>query len=313
MNRRSFNIDILKGVATLGFATPLFLSCNKGVVNQFGKDRLKISLAEWSLHKSIQNGKIDHLDFARKANSLGFEAIEYVNQFFSDKVRDIKFQDEMNLRANDNGVKQLLIMVDLPSKISDLDPRARQKAVENHFEWIDAAHKLSCHSIRVNLFGDGDRNEIAKASVDGLFALCEYASQADINVIVENHGQLSSDGSWLAGVIKKVDLPNCGTLPDFGNFCIRREGGNLWGTPCIQEYDRYKGVEEMMPFAKAVSAKSFDFDAQGNEATIDYKQMVEIIKASNYSGYIGVEYEGDKYDEESGIIKTRQLLERLIF
>lgn len=312
MNRRKFNKNLLKGVAGLSVATPLLFSCNKRVINQFGKDRFRISLAEWSLHKAIKSGKLDHLGFAQKAKSLGFGAIEYVSQFFDDKVSDRSYLREMNLRANDIGVKQLLIMVDIPGKISDVDPRARQKAVEDHFYWVDAAHKLGCHSIRVNLFGSSDRSQVANASIDGMSALGEYASQANINIIVENHGQFSSDGSWLANVMTKVDMTNCGTLPDFGNFCVRREGGELWGAPCVDEYDKYKGVEEMMPFAKAVSAKAFDFDANGNETTIDFKRMIDIIKASKYSGYIGVEYEGENHSEDEGILLTKELLERLI-
>ncbi len=312
MNRRRFNKDILKGVAAFGVATPLFLSCNKGVVNQFGKERFKISLAQWSLHRTIRSGKIDHLDFAEKAKFLGFDAIEYVNQFFDDKVKDKSYLKEMNLRANDNGVKQLLIMVDIPGKISDLDPNARQKAVEDHFQWVDAAHQLGCHSIRVNLYGNEDREQVANASIDGMSALCEYASQANINIIVENHGHFSSDGSWLANVMTRVNKTNCGTLPDFGNFCVHREGGELWGGACVEEYDKYKGVEELMPFAKGVSAKSFEFDSNGNETTIDFKRMMDIIKASKFSGYIGIEYEGESKDEDKGIVMTRQLLERLI-
>jgi len=312
MNRRKFNKNIIKGVAALGVGTPLFMSCNKRVVNQFGKDRFKISLAQWSLHRTIKSGELAHLDFAQKAKSLGFEAIEYVSQFFEDKAKDKAYLKEMNKRANDNGVKQLLIMVDVPEKISDIDPRARQKAVENHFQWVDASHELGCHSIRVNLFGDSDRVQVANASIDGMTALSEYASQAKINIIVENHGQLSSDGAWLAGVMEKVAMPNCGTLPDFGNFCVRREGGELWGAPCVNEYDKYKGVTEMMPYAKALSAKSFAFDSNGNETTIDFARMIDIVKASRYSGYIGVEYEGDKHSEDEGIVLTKDLLERLI-
>jgi hydroxypyruvate isomerase len=102
-------------------------------------------------------------------------------------------------------------------------------------------------------------------------------------------------------------MPNCGTLPDFGNFCIQREGEK-----CMLEYDRYKGVAEMIGHAKAVSAKSYDFDAEGNETTIDYRRMMEIIRGSEYSGYIGIEYEGSRLSEMEGIAATQKLLSGLI-
>ena len=167
-------------------------------------------------------------------------------------------------------------------------------------------------SVRVNLFGaDAENNfEIWKdTAADGLTGLSEYAAKQGINVIVENHGGLSSDASKLVEVIKSVNLSNCGTLPDFGNFCVRREGGERWSAPCIEEYDRYKGVAEMMPFAKGVSAKSYDFES-GNETSIDYTKMLGIVKQAGYIVYIGVEYEGSRLSEEQGIIATKKLLLR---
>lgn len=310
MNRRKFNFDIIKGVAAMYVATP-FLACK--AQHKISVDNaIKISLAEWSLHRAIKSGQLDHLDFAGKAQAMGFSAVEYVSQFFDDKVNDTSYLKEMNKRAEDNGVDQLLIMVDLPEKISNLNSLKRKQAVEKHYPWIDAAKYLNCHSIRVNLFGLDKPFKIAQASVEGLSQLGEYAKPLGINIIVENHGQLSSNGKWLANVIKEVDASNVGTLPDFGNFCLEREGGVLWGAKCISTYDKYVGVEELMPFAKAVSAKSFDFKSNGEEESIDYKRMIDIVKKYNYTGYIGIEYEGSNLSEEEGILKTKALLEKYI-
>lgn len=275
-------------------------------------DSLKthISLAEWSFHKALNNKKMDHLGFIIKAGELGFTGVEYVNQFFKDKALDTSYLQQMTATAEKAGVKQLLIMVDNEGYLADLNKIKRDSAVMNHHKWVDAAAFLGCHSIRVNAHGEGTPEEVATAAIDGLSRLADYAASKNINVIVENHGGYSSNGQWLAGVMDKIQKPNCGTLPDFGNFCLKRKDGAMWNAPCIEEYDRYKGVEELMPYAKAVSAKSFDFGEMGFETTIDYLRMKEIIKKAGYSGFIGVEYEGEKMGEEEGVIATKNLIEK---
>ena len=266
----------------------------------------KISLAEWSLHRAIRDQKtVEHLDFAKVSKEeFGIEAVEYVNQFFKDKARDQSYLAQMKQRAEDHGVKSLLIMVDGEGQIGDPDERKRAQTVENHKQWVDAAKYLGCHSIRVNAGSSGSFEEQQKLAADGLRRLSEYAGAAGLNVLVENHGGLSSDGSWLAGVMKLVERDNCGTLPDFGNFFISR-GDNP------REYDRYKGVEELMPFAKAVSAKTHDFDADGNETATDYARMMKIVLDHGYNGYVGIEYEGGKLSEFDGIRKSKALLEKM--
>lgn len=257
----------------------------------------KISLAEWSLHRTIFGKKLDHLDYAKTAKEeFGIEAVEYVNQFFKDKAKDEKYLAEMKKRADDLGVKSLLIMIDGEGALGDPDDAKRTKAIENHYKWVDAAKFLGCHSIRVNAQTDNNKYEEGKKwAADGLRRLSEFAAKSEINVIVENHGGLSSNGKWLAETIKSVGLDNCGTLPDFGNF---------------HSYDRYKGVEETMPYAKAVSAKSHDFDSEGNETKTDYLKMMKIVLDHGYKGYVGIEYEGSKLDEYEGIRATKKLLER---
>ncbi len=267
----------------------------------------RISLAQWSLHKPLYAGEISTTDFAREARDMGFDAIEYVNSFFKDKADDQMYLKELNTRATDLGVKQLLIMCDGEGALGDADTTARTKAVQNHHKWVRAAKELGCHSIRVNAASSGSYEEQQNLAADGLRQLTEFAQPLGIQVIVENHGGFSSNGQWLAGVMKKVDLPMCGTLPDFGNFCMdwsKSDDPMSW-------YDRYQGVEELMPFAKAVSAKSHAFDKAGHETGTDYHKMLKVVVDAGYRGWVGVEYEGSELPPREGILKTKKLLERV--
>ena len=269
----------------------------------------KLSLAQWSLHRHFQTGALDNLDFAKTAAELGFSGIEYVNQLFPDD-EGVKqsYWEELKKRASDNGVESLLIMVDHEGDLGATDDAERQQTVENHYKWVDAAALLGCHSIRVNAAGKGTREEVAAAAADGLGRLAEHAAKSNINVLVENHGGYSSDGKWLSGIMAQVNMANCGTLPDFGNFCIEKVDGN-----CVEEYDRYLGMEELMPYNKgAVSAKAYAFDENGNETTIDYPRMLKILKDAGFSGYIGIEYEREDINlEKPGILATKALLEKV--
>lgn len=305
-SRRRF-LKQLGYVAAGSLVVPNFMTCAS---TQSGSELFfDISLAEWSLHRSLNDGDMTNMDFPATAkNDFGIQAIEYVNSFFKDKAEDRTYLDELNNRCRDLNVNQLLIMVDGEGDLAVNDEAQRTEAVENHFKWIEAANYLGCHSIRVNLFGDGDASEIKAASVDSLGQLAEFATDYELNVIVENHGGYSSDGQWLVDVMQQVNMDNCGTLPDFGNFCIRREGGARWDAPCVEEYDRYKGIRELMPYAKGLSAKSYAFDENGNETTIDFTEMLSIAKEAGFEGYIGVEYEGSDLSEAEGIMATKELL-----
>jgi sugar phosphate isomerase/epimerase len=268
-------------------------------VNSFGqKQEFKLSLAEWSLHRALGKGTITNLDFPKIAKqTYGLDAVEYVSIYFKGKAEDNGYLQSLKDSCTKYVVKSLLIMVDGEGNLADTSLTARTKAIENHYKWVKAAKFLGCHSIRVNAGGRGTKEQMQVAAIDALSKLSDYAAKFGINVIVENHGGNSSNGKWLSGIMKAVNKPNCGTLPDLGNF---------------YEYDRYQGVTDMMPFAKGVSGKTYDFDAAGNETKIDYGKMMKIISDAKYSGYIDVEYEGDKLSEDEGIKASIVLIKKVI-
>jgi L-ribulose-5-phosphate 3-epimerase len=262
-----------------------------------GEPLFRISLAEWSLNRALFKHKVNNLDFPAIARrEYGIGACEYVNQFFKDKAQDAKYLAELNRRAAGEGIQNVLIMIDNEGALGDPDPKRRTEAVQKHHKWVDAAKTLGCHSIRVNAHSKGSYDEQMKLVADGLRRLVEYGAAHQLNVIVENHGGLSSNGAWLTGVMRLVDHPRCGTLPDFGNF---------------KDYDRYKAVAEMMPYAKGVSAKTHDFDANGNCVETDYHRMMKIVLDAGYHGRVGIEYEGLHMSEPDGIRATKRLLERV--
>jgi sugar phosphate isomerase/epimerase len=276
----------------------------------------EISLAEWSLHKAIFGKKMSNLDFPVKAKKdFNISVVEYVNTCFFDAThtfqengKNMTYLKELLKRCQDNGVKNHLIMCDAEGNLGDLDDAKRKEAVENHYKWVEAAKFLGCKTIRVNAAGTGTAEEVKKAAIEGLGSLATFAKKSDINVIVENHGSYSSDGQWLSSVMQGVNMPNCGTLPDFGNFCLKWKP-NYEG--CLEAYDRYKGTQELMPFAKGVSAKTHEFNDKGEETETDYYKMLKIVKDANFKGYIGIEYEGKTLSEEEGIRKTKALLEKV--
>ncbi|MDG2388512.1 MAG: sugar phosphate isomerase/epimerase [Planctomycetaceae bacterium] len=310
-NRRDFLTQsaAVAGLAVLG-STSIASAAAK-------KPWFEISLAQWSLHKALRAGKLDNLDYARVTKEeFGISGVEYVNQFFKDKATDEKYLGEMKKRASDYGVTSLLIMCDGEGNLGDPDDKKRTQAVENHYKWVDAAKFLGCHSIRVNAGSRGTYEEQMKLAADGLSRLTAYGAKQDINVIVENHGGLSSDGEWLAGVMKKVGHDHCGTLPDFGNFFINR------GKNSVEWFSNYEGTKLLMPYAKGVSAKTHEFSEHYPLSTFqtryqekgviietDYMKIMQIVKDANYTGFVGIEYEGSELDEYAGIRRSKKLLE----
>ncbi|MGC1205645.1 MAG: sugar phosphate isomerase/epimerase family protein [Flavobacteriaceae bacterium] len=281
------------------------------VVEEKNEPFFKLSLAQWSLHRAFNDEGISPFKFAEMAKSTGFEGVEYVTQLYKKEIETLghdKVIDSLKTLSEQHGMKNVLIMVDGEGDLADPNLEARNKAVENHKKWIDAAQKLGCHAIRVNTFGTNDPEIWKVTVVDGLKKLSEYAATKNINVLCENHGWLSSDAPKLMAAIKEVNMENCGTLPDFGNWCVKRKEGAQWGE-CEEVYlDKYEGIKLMLPAAKAVSAKSYDFDENGNETTLDYPRILQLVKDSGYTGFIGVEYEGTKLNEKEGILATKALL-----
>ncbi len=310
--RRSFIKESLVGAGALMTASTFRLP--------FFKDTdIRISLAEWSFHRALEAGKMDHLDFPSRAkNEFGISAVEYVNGFFGgtkmnfrEAAKNRAYLNEMIKRSQDAGVYNHLLMCDDEGPLSSTNEKERLESVENHKKWIEAAKILGCVTVRVNLHGEGSAEDRKKASIDALGRLGEFAKPLQVNVVVENHGSVTSNAEWLADVMKQVSRDNVGTLPDFGNFCI----SHPWGTiqeGCTEMYDIYKGIQQLLPYAKGVSAKTYDFDKSGEQPLMDYKRLIDLVKASGFKGYIGIEYEGINQPEEEGVLNTQKLLKKYL-
>jgi sugar phosphate isomerase/epimerase len=257
--------------------------------------KFDISMAAWSVHRMVQAGRLKQIDMpelCRKQLDLG--GLELVNSFFPSP--QYGYLLDLKKRAADHGVKILLIMCDGEGDLGHADKPARMLAARNHRKWVDVAAVLGCHSIRCNSGGSpGDADAIERCA-ESFAALVEYAGPDGINIIVENHGGLSADPDAMIEVIRKVNDPRFGTLPDFGNFPPR--------------VDRYEAVRKWMPYARAVSAKCYEFDEAGNEKRTDYMKMMRIVAEAGYAGFVGIEYEGPDDDEIAGILKCKRLLER---
>jgi sugar phosphate isomerase/epimerase len=310
--RRSFIKESLVGAGALMTASSFRLPI-------FRDPDIRVSLAEWSFHRALETGKMDHLDFPSMAkNEFGISAVEYVNGFFGGTKMNFKeaaknraYLNEILKRSQDAGVFNHLLMCDDEGPLSSIDEKERLESVDNHKKWIEAAKILGCLTVRVNLHGSGSAEDRKKASIDALNRLGEFAKPLQINVVVENHGSVTSNGEWLADVMKQVGRDNVGTLPDFGNFCI----SHPWGTiqeGCKDMYDIYKGIQQLLPYAKGVSAKTYDFGSNGEQPLMDYKRLIDIVKASGFKGYIGIEYEGINQPEDEGVRNTQKLLKKYL-
>jgi len=273
----------------------------------------KISLAQWSLHRAFFDKILDPVNFANISKTdFDISSIEYVNQFYADYANDEKFWQEMATRASDVGVQSLIMMVDEEEKLGDLDDSKRKKAVEDHYKWVNAAKILGCHSIRVNAFGEGSIEDLKASLTDGIAQLTEYAAKEKIHVILENHGFHTSNADFMLEIIKAIDNPFLGTLPDFGNWCLNAEWGSIQASKhCSEIYPPEEGLSKFLPYAKGVSAKSYAFDSNGNETVIEYPKLLKLVKASNFMGHIGIEYEGENMSEPQGIKATKTLIEKV--
>jgi sugar phosphate isomerase/epimerase len=325
-NRRNFLATTTMGLVGAGLATILPGFVNSGPARK--AKPYKLALSQFSLASQFWTKQLDPLDFPKKTiTTFGITGLDYCSMFFADKAKDTNYLNELKKRSEDNGCYNLRIMIDGEGVLGDLNNNIRTKAVENHYKWIDAAATLGCQMIRVNVEGEGDPREVAKAAMESLNALIDYGRKTNIDVIVENHVGISCNGAWLANVMKEMNNPHCGTLADFGNFCINRtkpptnDIAGWMQSKCLEEYDRYKGIRELMPYAKGVHAKTHVFDANGNDTETDFAKMFSIIKDSGYTGWISVEYEGglikmytknDKYlDDDAGVLATKRLIDKV--
>lgn len=263
-----------------------------------------ISLAQWSNHKAYWSGDRDKMRFAEiTKREFGITAVEYVNQFYMEGFIPA-VTAELKRVSDGAGVRNVLIMCDRCGRLGDPDAAKQTASVEAHIPWLEAARTLGCHAIRVNAFSEASESYGTQLdrTADGLRRLCEIGDTYGLNVIVEPHGGLSSNGAWLAALMDLVGHPRVGTLPDFGNYGSRREG---WS------YDIYTGTAQSMPYAKGVSAKTFGFGPDGEENTMDFRRLMQIVKDSDFSGFVGAEFEGSDIDEDTGIKLTRDLLIKL--
>ena len=309
----------LLAICLLFFTTTGFVSCKNETKKEAESQELffDLSLAQWSLNRSFREGGISPYEFAKLANEMGFTGLEYVSQLYKDVYESedkaaalAAFVEKNNTLAAQYKMKNVLIMIDGEGDLSSSDEEERTTAEENHKQWIDAAHQMGCSAIRVNLHGEKDEALWIENSIKSLNTLASYAEPLGINVIVENHGGKSSNAGLLMKVINQVSYSNCGTLPDFGNFCLSENWGSLKDNKCDDPYDPYLGVSQMLPKAFGMSAKSFEFDAEGEETILDYHKLLSIIKEGGYTGFIGVEFEGDGLSEKEGIMATKRLLEK---
>lgn len=297
MNRREFVKLSAAAAAGVSFLPSSLYSAER---KKTWEDDLtfKISLAEWSLHRALQSGKINNLDFPLVAKrDFGIEAIEFVDQFFADKAKDQGYLSDLKKRADGEGVYCHLIMIDTNGPLGAADKAAREKAVGKTKEWIDAAKFLGCRIVRVNAYGDkgASADELRGRVAESCSTLADYAAQAGLDVVIENHGGLSSDAQWLASVMKAVNKPNFGTLPDFGNFDANQ--------------NRYDSVEALLPYAKAVSAKSQKFSEYGMITDTDFFRMMRIVRDSGYKGWVGIESAPDKAEDEyEAVRRTKNVL-----
>lgn len=282
----------------------------------------KHSLAQWSLNKPFKDGTLDPMDFPQIAKDLGFSGVEYVTQLYPEiqeaygkpeyREEVMKWASVLFETSKQAEIDNILIMVDHAGELADPDPAKLKEAVANHKIWMDAAALMGAHSVRANLFGELDPEKWHALSVASLKELGAYGKKAGVNIVIENHGGWSSDAAKLVAVMKEVNMETVGTLPDFGNFCVKREGGERWSAPCIEEYDTYKGTMELMPYAKGVSAKAYNFDENGNETKLDYQKLLQIVADSGFSGYVGTEYEGSLEDPKEGVALTKALVQKSI-
>lgn len=308
-------MKILPLISLTAITLTLFISCSKLADNTANESKkissdARYSLAQWSFNRELFAGKMDTVDFIYAAGDMGFEGVEYVSQFFNDKVDDFSYLDTLNAAAKQAGIHNVMLQVDNIGNLGATDPEERAQAIADGKKWVDAASYLHCEMMRVNAHGDGSPEQIKAHSIAGIAELADYANSKGVQIIIENHGGISNNGAWLADLVAKLADKQVASLVDFHNWCTERENGQLWGSPCTKEYDYYQGFAELIPTAQGVSVKAFEFDSQGNETTMDFVKFFQIMKTASYEGYLGIEYEGTALPSREGILKTKALAEK---
>ncbi len=308
------NRNIILTICLISFV--IFFSC-KLAEKEEGQREIspsneRLVLAQWSFNRELFKGEMSTFDFIRAAKEMGFAGVEYVNQFFKDRIEDVEYLDSLKTIAQEVGIKNTLLMIDGAGNLGASKKSERLEAVAMHQKWILAAKRIGCPNIRINAHGDGSREEVFAACKESIKALSNFGKLHEVGILIENHGSFSSDGDWLASLVAELDLPNISSLADFDNWCIERENGELWGAPCVKEYDRYEGMKLLLPTAKSVSVKAFDFDEEGWPKKTDFRKMFALIHEAGYDGYLAVEFEGHTIDAREGIMKTKALAEKLM-
>jgi len=262
------------------------------------KHWFEISIAQWSFQRQFYSGEMKTVDFPKfAAEKLGIYGIDYLSDFMLDIYTKPEKLKQLKKRSDDLGVHNEMIMCHKEGRVGDMISANRAKVIDTHYRWIEAAHHLGCKSIRVNARSGGSRQQQLDLVTDSLTQLSKFAAPLGINIIVENlwGSDYSYKANFIADVMKNVNMNNCGTLPDLNNF---------------RYDDPYKSTAIIMPWAKAVSAKSMDFDPKGREKYIDYFRMMDIVHKSGFNGYIGIEWEGCKKSPMEGVLLTKALLEK---
>ena len=308
-------MKLLNLITLTSLAVALLISCSKSTDTAEQNTKIvlpeaKFTLAQWSFNRDLFAGEMDTVDFITAAGEMGFEGVEYVSQFFKDKVDDFAYLDSLNAAAKKANIKNVMIQVDNIADLGTSDPELRAKAIAEGKKWVDAASYLGCDLMRVNAHGDGSPEQVKAHSIESISILADYAKQKGVTIIIENHGGISNNGAWLADLVAKLADKNVASLVDFHNWCTERENGQLWGAPCTKEYDSYQGFAELIITAKSVSVKGLEFDAQGNETAMDFAKFFKLMHEASYDGYLGIEYEGTSLPSREGILKTKVLAEK---
>jgi L-ribulose-5-phosphate 3-epimerase len=265
--------DLLGGAAAAAMAA--FLTGTHSTHAAPASD--EISLAAWSLVRSFRNGKWKLVDLPRICReNLGIGALEFVNQFFENPV--LQYLQTVKRAGKQYEVKFVRIMVDGEGEMAAVEKKDRLASARAHRKWVDIAYELGCADIRCNMRGGTpdwkNDKDLVKRAAEAFNDLLEYARPANIDILIENHGGASSDPDTLVAVMKAVNNPHFGTLPDYGNV-------NLGD-------DRYEVMRKILPYAKGVSVKAA-WTADGNNVFGDLEKLIKITQESGFHGFWGIE------------------------